>query len=113
MEHLRRKIGLVSQEPILFSCSIADNISNGRPEASSAEIVQAAIDANAHTFITGQPKGYRTLVGEKGSQLSGGQKQRVAIARAVLKNPKVLLLDEATSALDNGTSHFSLVGCVA
>ncbi len=104
-EWLRRQVGVVAQEPLLFSTSIADNIRYGRPEASDAEVEAAAKTANAHVFITGFPDGYRTLVGERGIQLSGGQKQRVAIARAVLKNPKILILDEATSALDAESEH--------
>nr|KAG5687075.1 hypothetical protein BaRGS_017093 [Batillaria attramentaria] len=98
---LRRNIGIVSQEPILFSCSIRDNIRLGRPDVTDDEIIQAAKEANAHNFISGLPKGYDTLVGERGAQLSGGQKQRVAIARALVRNPRILLLDEATSALDS------------
>jgi len=97
---LRSQIGLVSQEPLLFSTSIKENIRYGRPDASMEEIEAAARTANAHDFIMSQPNGYDTEVGERGVQLSGGQKQRVAIARAVVKNPKILLLDEATSALD-------------
>lgn len=99
--YLRQQIGLVSQEPILISESIEDNIRYARPEASYEEVVQAAKLAYAHDFISGFPEQYKTLVGEKGVQLSGGQKQRVAIARAILKNPKILILDEATSALDS------------
>ncbi len=102
---LRRRIGVVSQEPILFSGSIAENIRYGRPEASEAEVEAAARAANAHEFITRFPKGYDTLVGERGVQLSGGQKQRVAIARALLKDPPLLILDEATSALDAESEH--------
>lgn len=98
---LRNQIGIVSQEPILISESIEDNIRYGRPEASFDEVVAAAKLAYADDFITSFPEGYKTLVGEKGVQLSGGQKQRVAIARAILKNPKILILDEATSALDS------------
>ncbi|MBX5481715.1 MAG: ATP-binding cassette domain-containing protein [Myxococcaceae bacterium] len=104
-EWLRRQIGVVSQEPILFSSSIEENIRYGRPDASDAEIEAAARAANAHDFITGFPDGYRTLVGERGVQLSGGQKQRVAIARALLKDPRLLILDEATSALDSESEH--------
>jgi ABC transporter fused permease/ATP-binding protein len=97
---LRRQIGAVAQEPVLFSTSIAENIRYARPEASDAEVEAAARAANAHGFIAKLPAGYATEVGERGVQLSGGQKQRVAIARAVLKDPRVLVLDEATSALD-------------
>jgi ATP-binding cassette subfamily B protein len=104
-EWLRRQIGTVAQEPILFSTSIAGNIRYGRPEATFAEVQEAARTANAHSFVTGFPQGYETLVGERGVQLSGGQKQRVAIARAVLKNPRILVLDEATSALDAESEH--------
>ncbi|XP_005618913.3 ATP-binding cassette sub-family B member 10, mitochondrial [Canis lupus baileyi] len=100
---LRSRIGTVSQEPILFSCSIAENIAYGADDPSSvtAEQIQRVADvANAGTFIRNFPQGFNTVVGEKGVLLSGGQKQRIAIARALLKNPKILLLDEATSALD-------------
>ncbi|NWS98597.1 ABCBA protein, partial [Mionectes macconnelli] len=99
----RTKIGTVSQEPILFSCSIAENIAYGAEDPSTVtaeEIQKVAEIANAASFIRGFPKGFDTVVGEKGILLSGGQKQRIAIARALLKNPKILLLDEATSALD-------------
>ncbi|XP_054842907.1 ATP-binding cassette sub-family B member 10, mitochondrial isoform X1 [Eublepharis macularius] len=99
----RTKIGTVSQEPVLFSCSIAENIAYGAEDPSLVtpkEIERVAEIANAATFIQNFPKGFHTLVGEKGVLLSGGQKQRIAIARALLKNPKILLLDEATSALD-------------
>ena len=98
---LRNQIGIVSQEPILISESIEDNIRYGKPEASFEEVKNAAKLAYAHDFISAFPDGYKTLVGEKGVQLSGGQKQRVAIARAILKDPKILILDEATSALDS------------
>jgi ABC transporter fused permease/ATP-binding protein len=97
---LRRHIGTVAQEPVLFSTSITENIRYGRPEATSEAVEQAARVANAHDFIAELPDGYDTEVGERGVRLSGGQKQRVAIARALLKDPPILVLDEATSALD-------------
>ncbi len=97
---LRRHIGTVAQEPILFSTTVAENIRYGRPGATDAEVEAAARAANAHDFVARFPAGYATPVGERGVQLSGGQKQRVAIARAVLKDPRILVLDEATSALD-------------
>lgn len=97
---LRDKIGMVLQDNILFSESIAFNIRMGNPEATDEEVIAAAKAANAHDFITSLSKGYDTLVGERGVKLSGGQKQRIAIARVFLKNPPILILDEATSALD-------------
>ncbi|XP_066921842.1 ATP-dependent translocase ABCB1-like [Clytia hemisphaerica] len=103
VKHLRRHIGVVSQEPVLFDASIKKNILMGHPEASEEMVIQAAKNANAHGFITELPQGYDTNVGEGGAQLSGGQKQRIAIARALVRDPKILLLDEATSALDTGS----------
>lgn len=102
---LRNQVGIVSQEPILISESIEDNIRYGKPDATFEEVVAAAKIAYAHDFITTFTDGFKTLVGEKGVQLSGGQKQRVAIARAVLKDPKILILDEATSALDSESEY--------
>ncbi|PKA62293.1 ABC transporter B family member 4 [Apostasia shenzhenica] len=97
---LRAKIGLVSQEPILFTSSIRENIAYGKDNSTAEEIKAAAELANASKFIDKMPQGLDTMVGEHGTQLSGGQKQRIAIARAIIKNPRILLLDEATSALD-------------
>ncbi|TKW16228.1 hypothetical protein SEVIR_5G286300v4 [Setaria viridis] len=97
---IRGKIGLVSQEPLLFMASVKDNIRYGKEDATIEEIKRAAELANAANFIDKFPNGYDTSVGQRGAQLSGGQKQRIAIARAIIKNPKILLLDEATSALD-------------
>ncbi|KAM6088819.1 ATP-dependent translocase ABCB1 isoform 1-T3 [Chlamydotis macqueenii] len=102
IQWLRAQIGIVSQEPILFDCTIAENIAYGdnSRQVSHEEIVSAAKEANIHSFIESLPDKYNTSVGDKGTQLSGGQKQRIAIARALVRQPKILLLDEATSALD-------------
>nr|WP_238393988.1 ABC transporter ATP-binding protein/permease [Rhodovulum sulfidophilum] len=102
-DSLHRAIGVVPQDTVLFNDTILYNIAYGRPGASPAEIEAAARAAKIHDFVTSLPKGYQTLVGERGLKLSGGEKQRVGIARTLLKNPPILLLDEATSALDSET----------
>lgn len=100
IESLRRNIGIVLQDNLLFSDTVKSNILMGKPDATDEEVFAAAQAANAHEFIMGLPAGYETEVGERGVKLSGGQKQRIAIARVFLKNPSILILDEATSALD-------------
>lgn len=102
---LRRHIGIVLQDPFLFSSSIADNIAYGRPDATREDIITAAKIARAHDFIETFADGYDTKVGERGVTLSGGQKQRVAIARALLLNPRILILDDSTSSVDTETEH--------
>jgi ATP-binding cassette subfamily B protein len=98
---LRQQIAIVQQEPILFHRSLAENIAYARPGATQGEIEEAARQASAHDFISALPKGYSTLVGERGVKLSGGERQRVAIARAFLADAPILILDEATSSLDS------------
>ncbi|WP_107671347.1 peptidase domain-containing ABC transporter [Cyanothece sp. BG0011] len=102
---LRRQVGVVPQETLLFDGSVQDNIALTNPDATTEEIIEAATVAAAHEFIMTLPNGYNTNVGERGSALSGGQRQRIAIARSVLQNPQILVLDEATSALDYATEQ--------
>ena len=102
-QSLRKMIGVVPQDTVLFNDTIYYNISYGNPEASEEQIYEAAKSADIHNFVMNLPDGYQTIVGERGLKLSGGEKQRVAIARAILKNPSIFFFDEATSALDSTT----------
>jgi ATP-binding cassette subfamily B protein len=105
IEDLRRNVGIVLQQPFLFSGSIAQNIAYAKPEATNQEIIRAAKAANAHNFIVNLSEGYDTIVGEGGTGLSGGERQRISIARAILLDPKILILDEATSSVDTETER--------
>ncbi|XP_034548436.1 ATP-binding cassette sub-family B member 9 [Notolabrus celidotus] len=107
-DYLHSQVALIGQEPVLFARTVKENITYGLMDMTMEAVVEAAIKANAHDFITSFPEGYETVVGEKGTHLSGGQKQRVAIARALIRNPRVLILDEATSALDAESEHIVL-----
>jgi ATP-binding cassette subfamily B protein len=102
---VRQAIGIVPQDTVLFNDTVEYNIAYGRPGASRAEVEDAARSARIHSFIESTPKGYATMVGERGLKLSGGEKQRVAIARTLLKNPPILIFDEATSALDSANER--------
>jgi len=102
---VRAAIGVVPQDTVLFNDTVYYNIAYGRPDASRAEVEEAARLASIHDFIQASPDGYDTLVGERGLKLSGGEKQRVAIARTILKSPRILVFDEATSALDTRTER--------
>jgi ATP-binding cassette subfamily B protein len=106
LNSLRDQIGIVLQETMLFATTIRENIAFGRPDATEEQIIDAARAAQAHDFIVATPKGYDTVVGERGITLSGGQRQRVAIARALLKDPRILILDDATSSVDAETERF-------
>ena len=100
LDSLRHTMGMVPQNPVLFSSDVWHNIRYGNPDATDEQVIEAAKRAHAHDFITSLPEGYGSFLGEQGVRVSGGQKQRIAIARAILKDPSILLLDEATSALD-------------
>jgi ABC-type multidrug transport system fused ATPase/permease subunit len=105
LRDLRRSVGMIFQETVLFTATVSENIAYGRPEATPEQIVAAARAAHAHEFITQLEQGYATVIGERGVSLSGGQKQRLAIARAFLLDPRILILDDATSSLDAKTER--------
>ena len=103
---LRKQIGKVTQETVLFNDTVRNNIAYGQPDVPLSKVVEAAKMAMAHDFILGMPDGYDTMIGERGVRLSGGERQRLAIARAILKNAPILILDEATSALDTESEAY-------
>ncbi|MEI8340449.1 MAG: ATP-binding cassette domain-containing protein, partial [Verrucomicrobiota bacterium] len=105
LRELRRSVGMIFQETILFSASVAENVAYGRPQATREQVIAAARAAHAHEFIMELENGYETMIGERGVSLSGGQKQRLAIARAFLLDPRILILDDATSSLDSKTER--------
>jgi ATP-binding cassette subfamily B protein len=102
---VRQAIGIVPQDTVLFNDTVEYNIAYGKPGATHEQVEEAASSAHIHSFISATPKGYATMVGERGLKLSGGEKQRVAIARTLLKNPPILIFDEATSALDSANER--------
>src|SRR5206468_193864 len=107
---LRREIGIIAQDPFLFSATVRENIAFGRPDATDEEIERAARASQAHEFVAELPEGYDTVVGERGVTLSGGQRQRIAIARALVMDPRILVLDDATASVDATTEAKIRVG---
>ena len=110
LSSLRREIGVIAQDPFLFSATVRENIAFGRPDATDEEVEQAARLAQAHEFVAELPEGYETVIGERGITLSGGQRQRLAIARALVVDPRMLILDDATASVDATTEAKIRVG---